>query len=73
MVKEQKVFILFGEALETNVEELNALLDAGWSVTQMCGMPSTITTGGSVKGTRFYEPQCAVVLEREISDETNAD
>ena len=60
--KEQKAFILFGEGLETNVEELNEFLSEGWVVTHTCPMPSSVST--SIEGTRFYEPQCVIILEK---------
>ena len=63
-MKEQMVFILFGEAPETNAKQLNDMLADGWYVVSMCAMPSAMSTGSDLI-TRWYEPQCAVVIERE--------
>jgi hypothetical protein len=62
---EQRVFILFGEGLDTNVRELQAMLNDGWRVIQMCPMPSSIST--MLEGvTRYYEPQCAVLIQKGL-------
>ena len=65
----QQAFILFGEGNDTNKDELNLLLGDGWYVVNMCSMSSSVSTTTAANDdcyTRFFEPQCVIILERKI-------
>lgn len=61
---EQQAFILFGEALESNVEDLNDLLADGWQVIHTCPMPSAVSANMPQNASRFFEPQCVIILQK---------
>lgn len=62
----QKALTVFGEGLSTNVDELNVYLNDEWRVVFMCNMGSAVSTTGERGYTRFFEPQCLVIIEKFI-------
>ena len=45
-----------------NVDKLNAELKEGWMVSNMCSMPSSVSTGTSDSIGRSTVPMCLVIL-----------
>ena len=64
-MKTRTTLIIFGEGNDTNIHELQKLLDDGYHVVHSCSMPSSISTTVELK-TSFYEPQCLVILEKDV-------
>ena len=62
---QQRAYILHTDRGNSgrHVQELNALIEEGWRITQTCSMPS----GGNT----YYYPHCLVVLEKENKKKTN--
>lgn len=70
-MKKEKAIVIFGEGLETNVGELNKLYDEGWKTVIACAMPSAASVAIENSGgryTKFYEPQCLVILQKFEED-----